>query len=178
MILPQESEKVRLHDLEAGKVRMDCVPGIFRTDLSRAVRQESEVVNVLDMLLLGVGAQQIVELLDLLEAVLHLRPPTDVVGSEQRADDRLDAVGLGDLAHRLDAADSCLDVNGMPRIEGDVVDAAEYDDILRFELDDILPHPDKDLRCGLSADTAADKVVVREESRIGSGPAFRDRISQ
>ena len=66
----------------------------------------------------------------------------------------------------------------MSIIESYIINSTQDDDIFRMKIDDIRPHSHQNLRRGLAADSAAEKVVFGEKVRILPGPAFSDGIAE
>ena len=80
------------------------------------------------------------------------------------------------LAHRDDIAHDMFNRNRSV-VLGNVVDAAENDDRLRTEVDDILPESDEHFSRGLPAYTASDETVCQEEAWSHLIPVLGDAIA-
>ena len=133
------------------------------------------VVHVGDALLLGVGADRGVEPDDLLRR-FDPRTPRIVARGVDRAEDRPDAVGAGQVDHRLDVVQNVLR-RDVARIPGQVVRAAADHHDLRVQLDDVGAEAHEHLRGGLPADGAAHEAVAGEEVGMFADPPLGDRVA-
>lgn len=94
---------------------------------------------------------------------------------EERAENNLDAVELGELRDCLKVL--CDHLNGLRTgIAGDVIRAGEHDQRDGFEIDDIRKHADQHLSCRLAADAPVDVGLAGEG--FGEAPTVGNGIPQ
>ena len=144
-LMLQVSYNYLFHDLVAVLVRMDSVVCVVFRQSVVIITQKCVEVHIFDLVSDGICVQELIELHYLIGSVGYFRSPWICCGRQYGADDRLDLVCLGNLAHRLDVAEDILNIN-VSSVFGDVVCSSKDDYVFWSKLNHVFSETYKHLR--------------------------------
>ena len=125
----------------------------------------------------GICLYEAVELLYLRPGVTDALAPADLAGRAEGAHDGLDAVKLGKFNHGNYVPERVLHVD-VAVVAGYVVDAYKQHHVFRIEVYDVRADAGEQLHGGLTADAAANEVVLVQPGLVEAGPVARDAVSE